>query len=61
MNIFSSIFNRKETDLNRFSILLPPLANEADVDRDCGEPEDAPMLVAPIPAILCLCTGPVCG
>ena len=44
----------RETNLKRLSILLPPLAREADVDRDWGDPEDAPMLVAPIPAMLCL-------
>lgn len=35
-------------------MLLPPLAIEADVDRDCGDPEEDAILLGPIPAILCL-------
>lgn len=44
----------RETNLKRFSILLPPLAIEAEVESDCGDPEEEAILLVPIPAMLCL-------
>lgn len=43
------------TNLKGFSILLPPLAIDVEVERLCGEPEEDPaMPLVPMPAILCL-------